>query len=206
MLVGHSPPRFVLPDAVVEYLGKCKVVSEIVELTGWKCAACSRVCSKSMARCKCGGAKPSDTPPGHTQLVRMPSDLDPAFFVPPTQEKAALENLKSVQRAAVDFVVSQARRLSNEQRDPLLRRVQGMGYSEREMRRCLNFLRDEAPIIIHVSMKKALKFLVEDTHCSCPLVSTLFIPACSGTLFITGVITVSSQTEISLKRGLRVGL
>ena len=37
-------------------------------------------------------------------------------------------------------------------------------YTEKDLRRCLRFLRDEAPIIIHVSMQRALKFLVQDTH------------------------------------------
>lgn len=32
------------------------------------------------------------------------------------------------------------------------------------MRKLMRFLRDEAPITIHVGMQKALHFLVEDTH------------------------------------------
>ena len=155
-----------LQPTVREYLDKSKVVSELAELTGWRCSLCNAANSKSISRChKCGGPREATPTLGEQpSLVRMPSDLDPAFFVPPPQEQAALEALGPAQRAAVDYVVREARHKSNAARAPLLQRLEKLGYTERQLRRCLTFLRDEAPIIIHVSMTKALKFLVDDTH------------------------------------------
>ena len=123
--------RFVLPQHTATFLAKCRVVAQLVGITGWTCLLCKASNSKSMARCgDCGG--PKEAHPGllgQPSLVRMPSDLDPAFFLPPPEERAALDELKSAQRAAMDGVVRWAQRQSNEARGPLAVRLQGMGYA-----------------------------------------------------------------------------
>ncbi len=37
-------------------------------------------------------------------------------------------------------------------------------YAAKELRACLRYLRDDAPLIIHISMAKMQRFLTSDTH------------------------------------------
>eukprot|EP00658_Telonema_sp_P-2_P033538 TRINITY_DN24596_c0_g1_i1.p1 TRINITY_DN24596_c0_g1~~TRINITY_DN24596_c0_g1_i1.p1 ORF type:complete len:406 (+),score=101.50 TRINITY_DN24596_c0_g1_i1:249-1466(+) len=46
----------------------------------------------------------------------------------------------------------------------LLPRVQKLGYSEAQLQRCLDYIRDEAPIIIHFDLQKCIDFFIKDTH------------------------------------------
>lgn len=148
---------------VKEMIHKCKVVADIAALTGWECYMCKGRSPHDMEHCRlCHAPKERGTAP--PMLVRLPSDLDPSFFEPPPKEKEALDALTSVQRAAVDYVVAQAQPKSNAARGKLMSRLDAMGYTDRDLRRVMRYLRDEAPLIMHVNISKTLGFLVNDTH------------------------------------------
>lgn len=46
----------------------------------------------------------------------------------------------------------------------LLERFKKMGHNEENLKRTLQYIRNEAPIIIHVNLDKILHLIVKDTH------------------------------------------
>lgn len=43
-------------------------------------------------------------------------------------------------------------------------RVQAKKWTEAELNECYRYIRDRAPILIHVNLDKVLSFLLKDTH------------------------------------------
>lgn len=122
----------------------------------WVCERCT-----SLNEADAGGCVACMAPP---PLVRMPSDMDPEFFVPPEEETRELELLTSEQRAAVDWVANESRKKTNEAKPRLLERMKGMGYQSRDMLKTLTYIRDRAPLICHIHLKKMATYLENDTH------------------------------------------
>lgn len=81
-------------------------------------------------------------------------DLDPM----------ALAVLNDTQSAAVEYVINQSKASSDRVHSALLKKVCRLGYTEDDMERALQWVRREAPIIIHLNLDRVLHFLVEDTH------------------------------------------
>lgn len=87
-------------------------------------------------------------------------------FVPSVHDldATAIAVLNETQRRAVDYVIERSRTESDKVYPSLVERVCRLGYLEKDVQRTLQWIRNEAPIIIHVSLERALGFLVKDTH------------------------------------------
>jgi len=72
-------------------------------------------------------------------------------------------NLTDTQLAALEYVITRSAQDSKCVASKLLSRVKGLGYSENDLRRTLQWVRSASPIIIHINLDKVLKFLVKDT-------------------------------------------
>jgi hypothetical protein len=84
---------------------------------------------------------------------RDPRDIDPDAFLPPIGEQMATSRFcDDLQLEAVKHIVKQSRPLSDNAWVPLLERVKKMNFTEAQLKRCLKYIRDEAPIIIHVKL------------------------------------------------------
>jgi hypothetical protein len=84
---------------------------------------------------------------------RDPRDVDPEAFLPPIEEQMATSAYCDVlQLEAVKHVVRCARQLSDASWLPLLARIEKLKFTEAQLKRALKYIRDEAPIIIHVKL------------------------------------------------------
>lgn len=92
------------------------------------------------------------------------ADLPESFFLPPEEERKALDLLKPNQLAAVNYVVQEATKQSNSARSDLESRFRSLGYGQRDLRKTLRFIRDDAPLVIHFNPATTLKHFVSDTH------------------------------------------
>ncbi|KAJ4452535.1 putative Calcium-dependent protein kinase 15 [Paratrimastix pyriformis] len=95
------------------------------------------------------------------------ADLCCAFLetlLPPVKEMLAMAVLNEMQSRAVRYVIEGAQEESDHATPHLLARVRKLGFDEAQTRRTLQYIRDEAPIIIHFNPEKVLKFFVKDTH------------------------------------------
>eukprot|EP00759_Apiculatamorpha_spiralis_P002465 PhF_6_TR10978/c0_g2_i4/m.17729 len=57
-----------------------------------------------------------------------------------------------LQRSAVMYIVETCREYSDAAYPPLLHRIKSLGKTERDLQRVLCYIRDDAPIIIHVNL------------------------------------------------------
>jgi Protein of unknown function (DUF3626) len=74
-----------------------------------------------------------------------------------------LMSLEPCQLAALLYVQSKAQSMHDSALPALERRVQDLGFSGGALHRCLQYIRNDAPIIIHLT-EFALNELVKDTH------------------------------------------
>eukprot|EP00759_Apiculatamorpha_spiralis_P006790 PhF_6_TR1404/c0_g1_i1/m.2439 len=82
---------------------------------------------------------------------RDPRDVDPEAFLPPLEEQMATATYcDAMQLEAVKHIVKMARPLSDAAYPKLVERIKKMGFDEAQLKRTLKYIRDEAPIIIHV--------------------------------------------------------
>eukprot|EP00760_Papus_ankaliazontas_P028301 PhM_4_TR3627/c0_g1_i1/m.84077 len=98
---------------------------------------------------------------------RDPNDVDPEAFMPPLPEQMATSQFcDEMQLKAVKHIVVSSRPLSDAAWEPLLDRVLKMKFTEAQLKRCLRYIRDEAPIIIHVKLDQndRLEKMLHDTH------------------------------------------
>ena len=65
---------------------------------------------------------------------------------------------------AIKWVAEQAKRLSEAAMGPLLARFKHLGHSERDLKATIRYIRNDAPLIIHVNLTNCMKFFVADTH------------------------------------------
>jgi len=61
-------------------------------------------------------------------------------------------------------MIERAKRNSEQAYPTLLQKIEALGYNEKTLENVLQYIRFEAPIIVHIHLTKVLRFLVEDTH------------------------------------------
>lgn len=74
-----------------------------------------------------------------------------------------LLSLKPCQRQALDYVRNKAKQMHQRALPQLQRRVEQLNRTPGVLRQCLEYIRDDAPIIIHVR-EYIVSLLVKDTH------------------------------------------
>eukprot|EP01105_Mastigella_eilhardi_P021379 TRINITY_DN5174_c0_g1_i3.p1 TRINITY_DN5174_c0_g1~~TRINITY_DN5174_c0_g1_i3.p1 ORF type:complete len:315 (-),score=50.34 TRINITY_DN5174_c0_g1_i3:31-975(-) len=105
-------------------------------------------------------------------VLTMNADVDPSAvdmsvaFLPQPEEIKAMSILVPSQVTAMQYVVSQARPLSEKAIPRLVQRVHALGFDkpEERVRQCLRYIRDVAPLIVHFNCDRVLQFFVKDTH------------------------------------------
>lgn len=80
------------------------------------------------------------------------------------REFAATKDLTAAQSRAVSLVASEAHPKSEAAAASLKERIQGLGYPHGSLSRVLSYIKDEAPIIIHIDLESRLDRLAQDTH------------------------------------------
>eukprot|EP01060_Flectonema_neradi_P009921 TRINITY_DN17077_c0_g1_i1.p1 TRINITY_DN17077_c0_g1~~TRINITY_DN17077_c0_g1_i1.p1 ORF type:complete len:379 (+),score=63.16 TRINITY_DN17077_c0_g1_i1:60-1196(+) len=93
--------------------------------------------------------------------------FDEEAFLPTIHEQLAVEqHCDKLQTDVLNFVVRQSKSRSEDAYPHLLRRVRRLNFEERHLTRALRYIRDEAPIIIHINLDQGnrLKMLSIDTH------------------------------------------
>ncbi|KAL5470702.1 hypothetical protein EMCRGX_G028707 [Ephydatia muelleri] len=87
-------------------------------------------------------------------------------FIPSVHDldATAIAVLNDTQRRAVDYVIERSRADSERAYPSLVKRACALGYLEKDVQRTLHWVRNEAPIIIHIRLERVLGFLVKDTH------------------------------------------
>lgn len=79
-------------------------------------------------------------------------------------EETSLRQLAPCQRDALRHVRNRCRPLHDRLLAQLSRRCRELGFSEDALGRTLEYIREEAPLIIHVNLRKYLEVLATDTH------------------------------------------
>ena len=88
-------------------------------------------------------------------------------------EKLAIEAQRSEQKnelcndtqlRAIQYVAARAKDLSQSAHPALLARFEKLGFSLRQLKQTIRYIRTQAPIIIHVNLTTCMKFFVKDTH------------------------------------------
>jgi len=74
---------------------------------------------------------------------------------------SSLAALTTCQRSALDYARARAARLHAAAVEPLARRVAGLGFSRGDLDSCLAYVRDDAPVIVHMR-EATLPLLVAD--------------------------------------------
>eukprot|EP01059_Diplonema_ambulator_P019901 TRINITY_DN33581_c0_g1_i1.p1 TRINITY_DN33581_c0_g1~~TRINITY_DN33581_c0_g1_i1.p1 ORF type:complete len:381 (+),score=82.91 TRINITY_DN33581_c0_g1_i1:37-1179(+) len=111
-----------------------------------------------------------DTTPTTVSLNpdKDPCEYDPdnSFLPPVTEQLAVIKHCDRVQQEVLRHVVKSSKKRSEAAYPELLLRVKSLNFTEQHLKRCLKYIRDEAPIIIHVSLDQAgrLKKMLHDTH------------------------------------------
>merc|ERR550525_1751394 len=80
------------------------------------------------------------------------------------EERRELQALKPCQVRALLGIREKCRMLQRIARTELLERVEDLGFSERDMDRTLAYIREQAPVIIHVDLHARAEQLALDTH------------------------------------------
>eukprot|EP00523_Entomoneis_sp_CCMP467_P015457 CAMPEP_0168785270 /NCGR_PEP_ID=MMETSP0725-20121227/10661_1 /TAXON_ID=265536 /ORGANISM="Amphiprora sp., Strain CCMP467" /LENGTH=650 /DNA_ID=CAMNT_0008835365 /DNA_START=53 /DNA_END=2005 /DNA_ORIENTATION=+ len=78
-------------------------------------------------------------------------------------KETVLRELEPCQRKALKYVESQASQEHQSALVPLYRKAEAMGYNRHCVDRCLSYIRNDVPIIIHLK-EHVLKLLTQDTH------------------------------------------
>eukprot|EP00760_Papus_ankaliazontas_P038914 PhM_4_TR9412/c0_g1_i1/m.79084 len=102
-----------------------------------------------------------------TTKTKKEDDGDDAWFNPPLPEQVATSQFcDETQQRAVKYIVMKAKASSEAALPSLLKRVKQLGYTEEQLHRCLRYIRDDAPIIVHVKLdqNERLEKMVKDTH------------------------------------------
>lgn len=110
-----------------------------------------------------------DNPPVTKPLPRLPNELRariPADGLSSPMELAAVGLLQEggVASRALHFVARKARPLSEAALPALRKRLRQWGYDSNALARVLSYVRDEAPIIVHIDLASRLGKLRADTH------------------------------------------
>jgi len=85
-------------------------------------------------------------------------------FLPPVEEQLALSCLNKVQTDAVKHVVDKSKKESELQYAEVLNRVKRLGFNEDDLKKTLKYIRDDAPIIVHLNLDRVMHLIIKDTH------------------------------------------
>lgn len=102
-----------------------------------------------------------------SKVQRLPSQLQallPTSQLSAPRELDAANVLTEQQTKAVQYVASMARPKSQNAEPGLQRRLSKWGYSKDTLTKVLAYIRDEAPIVIHVDLVKYVSCFQADTH------------------------------------------
>lgn len=98
------------------------------------------------------------------KLIQAEENLQEASSRHRTLTKTeVLQSLEPCQRAALNFVQVKALRMHSIALPALKRRIKGLGFEVDSLYRCLEYVQEDAPIIIHLK-QETLNLLVKDTH------------------------------------------
>eukprot|EP00698_Gefionella_okellyi_P006086 TRINITY_DN1554_c0_g1_i2.p2 TRINITY_DN1554_c0_g1~~TRINITY_DN1554_c0_g1_i2.p2 ORF type:complete len:336 (+),score=64.13 TRINITY_DN1554_c0_g1_i2:108-1115(+) len=100
----------------------------------------------------------------HKQDVALNTVDLKKVFLPDPKEVSACSLLNDVQTAALHYVAEHSRKLSNDAIPALRAKIVGLGFTEDDCDTALRYLRDTAPVIIHVFADILTEFLAKDTH------------------------------------------
>lgn len=76
----------------------------------------------------------------------------------------ALDGLTEAQKEAIKYVVKKSKAKSKAQYPALKKRTIRYGWKEDDLKRVIQYVRDEAPIIIHVHIEQLIHYFLNDTH------------------------------------------
>lgn len=79
-------------------------------------------------------------------------------------DELSKDMLTPEQTEAMCHVRANAKQQYGEAFVQLLPRVKKLGYSEAQLQRCMDYIREEAPIIVHFHIDRCLDFFIKDTH------------------------------------------
>jgi hypothetical protein len=74
-----------------------------------------------------------------------------------------LRMLTPTQKQAIDYVAAEAKPLHEAALPNLKKKIMSLGYTAKDCKRCLEYFKDDAPIIIHLK-EETLSLLNKDTH------------------------------------------
>jgi len=89
------------------------------------------------------------------KLIRE-AGLELECFIPPPWEQKELDKLSTRQRAALAHVANNARKKSHDAMQLIEQRVKYLGYKRKHLNALLRYIRDDAPIIIHLNLRAVL--------------------------------------------------
>jgi endogenous inhibitor of DNA gyrase (YacG/DUF329 family) len=72
--------------------------------------------------------------------------------------------LTDAQKAALKYVQERSRKLHRKALRTLVPRVLKLGYTEKDLKQTLRYIRNDAQLIIHLHPDRVLHFLLKDTH------------------------------------------
>ena len=78
-------------------------------------------------------------------------------------KKQVIDELQPCQQQAVSYVQGKAKAKHEEALPLLQKRVASLGFTDKDLTQCLDYIRDDAPIVIHLK-EATLPLLVGDTH------------------------------------------
>jgi hypothetical protein len=82
----------------------------------------------------------------------------------PESEQHVIKHLNTIQRKAIFNIRKQATQVHNEAVVRLVARCQKLGVDQQQLWSALSWIRDLAPIIVHLDLDKVGPFLGKDTH------------------------------------------
>ena len=93
---------------------------------------------------------------------RMESSDPEAFFASEPFELREMAKLNDLQSCAVAHVTKHAKVASERAMPRLLARLLRWGYDRHDLHELLRYIRDDAPLIVHVDLPKTLALIVDD--------------------------------------------
>ncbi|CAB9526425.1 Protein of unknown function (DUF3626) [Seminavis robusta] len=81
----------------------------------------------------------------------------------PPSKQEVLDSLQPCQKEAIQYVTKKAKEMHDKSLPRLETRIASLGFSPEDLKQCLDYIQDDAPIVIHLK-ESTLSFLVKDTH------------------------------------------
>jgi hypothetical protein len=145
----------------------CAICEEYIDIVQFEYHI-SRCVGKDGRACTlCGQLCPASELEAHSKRcaekeVELSQDEKFAIQMQRGEQERSIVN--DMQTRAIQWVAMQAEKLSTAAYKPLLARMEKMGHSERELKATIRYIRNDAPLIIHVNLTNCMKFFLKDTH------------------------------------------